>query len=652
MLKHVVTFSDSIQSLHAAAGVLWIGHQGGLTAFDPELGNACKWTTRDGLPALPVLHVASHKTRIAAATPNGVAWCDDVPALLRDGFERSGKVRWERGLAHALGAGAYMNGVAFVAGRIWGATGGGRLYREGPRGFEVLELPVPQARLVRILPLAADAGGLRLLVLTNNSGVLLVATGGKEPGLYQWGEDEGFVSRYATAVVDTGDWVAVAVHGAVHVVAKQRLVMHPGEVTHWGTVRIADYGTASEQNRIPALCTHADHLYMGTTRGLHRIPLGELELAARDVVTAEQVDDVPVRQLVSAGGTLWMAQSSMLHRWGEPGGRPARRAPVLHPVPVAARPQTRLVRAPRVEWADSPAPLGTHFVPESRWRSMAEIETRPVLALAASPETIAVGGEGGRVTFLRGGNWHAESVARMRRPPEIHAMTWDAENGVFWAATRYGLYQHEDRGRWRRDAMFPGRSVHALAPWSGSVVATSNAGVHLYVQSEWSPVDFPAGPAPAFFLLAVSERALALAGRANTGVWIWRAGSTHPEPAAVPTGRANCMAWSEGGDLWLGTDRGLVRWNGSATMTFAWNDERHDHITAVMEHAGRLYVGSQAGLWTVPLGNLRAASGTILESLGERIGILQGLPDPNVTKLLVHDSIVWVGTQSGLALLD
>jgi len=194
--------------------------------------------------------------------------------------------------------------------------------------------------------------------------------------------------------------------------------------------------------------------------------------------------------------------------------------------------------------------------------------------------------------------------------------------------------------------------VHALAPWGGSVVAASNAGVHVYVQGQWSAVEFPAGPAPAFFLLAASERALALSGRAQTGVWIWRAGAAHPEPSTVAAGRANCMAWSEGGDLWLGTDRGLVRWNGSAATSFAWNDERRDHITAVMEHAGRLYAGSQAGLWTVPLPNLHAASNAVLESLGERIGLLQGLPDPNVTKLLVHDSIVWVGTQSGLALLD
>lgn len=653
MIKHVLTFSDSIQSLHAASGVLWIAHYGGVTAFDPADGRACKWTTRDGLPGLPVLHLATHERRIAAATPNGIAWCDDLPSLLRDGWRDERVLRWERGLAHPIGAGAYINGVAFIAGRIWGATGGGRMYREGKQGFEVLELPISQARLVRILPLASPQGGLRLLLLTNNSGVLLLATGGTDAGLFQWGEDEGFASRYATAAIEADGVVAVAVHGAVHVVSKARLVESPGDVARWGTVRIADYGTATEQNRIPALCAHGEYLYMGTASGLHRIPLADLERAAHDTLTAEQVDDVPVRHLASMDGTLWMAQSSTLCRWGESAARPARRAAFAPESPRAGAVHAGHGRAvSRYEASEPLAATASHFIVEPRWRGAPEIDTRAVVTLAASRETIAVGGEGGRVALLRGGKWQSEAVARMRRTPEVHTLVWDAENGMFWAATRYGLYQHQERGRWHRDPFFPGRSVHALAPWAGSIVALSNAGVHVYVQSQWSEVEFPGGPAPAFFVAAGSERVLALSGRAQTGVWIWRAGAPRPEAVAIPAGRANCMAWSEGGDLWLGTDRGLVCWDGSSTTSFVWNDERRDHITAVIEHAGRLYAGSQAGLWTVPVRNLRAAAGDSLESLGERIGLLQGLPDPNVTKLLVHDSIVWVGTQGGLALLE
>jgi ligand-binding sensor domain-containing protein len=112
------------------------------------------------------------------------------------------------------------------------------------------------------------------------------------------------------------------------------------------------------------------------------------------------------------------------------------------------------------------------------------------------------------------------------------------------------------------------------------------------------------------------------------------------------------MAWGEGGHLWLGLDRGVERWDGHRTASFVWNDERRDRVAALVEYGGRLFVGSQAGLFVAPVRNLRESSGEELEAQGERIGLLQGLPDPHVTRLLLHDSTVWVGTQGGLALWE
>jgi hypothetical protein len=190
-----------------------------------------------------------------------------------------------------------------------------------------------------------------------------------------------------------------------------------------------------------------------------------------------------------------------------------------------------------------------------------------------------------------------------------------------------------------------------LCAWAGSIVALGSAGLHFFVQNEWTEISFATDP-PALFVAATSDRALALAGRPGSPFHIWRSGAPHPEPTAIPVGRANCMAWGEGGELWLGADRGLTRWDGSRTETYVWNDERRDHVTTVIVHRGKLLVGSQAGLWVVPLGTLRAASGEDLEAQGERFGLLQGLPDANVTSLVEHDGAIWVGTQGGLALLD
>jgi hypothetical protein len=248
--------------------------------------------------------------------------------------------------------------------------------------------------------------------------------------------------------------------------------------------------------------------------------------------------------------------------------------------------------------------------------------------------------------------WSTEIVARLRRPPDVHSLVYDAENAAFWAATRYGLYQRDPRGRWHRDLTFPGRTVHSLCAWGGSIVALGSAGLHLYVQNVWTEIAFGADAPPALFAGAAGARTLALAGRPGSAFYIWTSGRSHPEPVIISVGRANCMAWGAGGELWLGADRGLTRWDGSSAESYVWNDERRDHVTALLVHEDRLFVGSQAGLWSVPFATLRAAEGEDLETQGERYGLLQGLPDAHVTSLVLHDHAIWAGTQGGLALLE
>jgi ligand-binding sensor domain-containing protein len=450
----------------------------------------------------------------------------------------------------------------------------------------------------------------------------------------------------------------------VHVASLRSLVETPDELTTWGRVNLSDLTGPAEHNRIPALVEHAGSLFIGTSVGLYRIAVSDLAEAALGSVNAERVDDAPVRQLVSYRGELWAVQSPGLGRYLEGNAVAVGRNVETQPADIESRPlllRTRLFRG-RLGGSrsaetvpPSPQTIGSwrrwRFVPEPRWRGFnAEPECRQVLALESSPEGLAVGGEAGRVVMQVGERWLTEIVARLRRPPEVQSIAYDPDNAGFWAATRYGLYQRDARGRWHRDLMFPGRTVHALVVWGGSVVALGSAGLHVFVQGEWSEIGFP-GETPALFSGAAGENLLALAGRPGAGFYIWRSGKSHPEPVNIPVGRANCMAWGEGGELWLGADRGLTRWDGTRTETFVWNDEKRDHVTSILVYNGMLHVGSQAGLWSLPANKLRVSSGEELESQGERLGLLQGLPDINVTSMVVHNSDVWVGTQGGLALL-
>ena len=297
---------------------------------------------------------------------------------------------------HPMGAGAYVNGVAFVEGKIYAATGGGRMYREAGSGFELIELPLRQARLVRLYELPSAKRTLRLLLVTNNSGVLLLATGAEEePSLYQWSEDEGLCSRYVTAMAAVGEFVAVAVHGCVHVTTQRRLVSEPDELVHWGKVQWGEGSGAADHNRAAALCEHAGHLYIGTSAGLYRVPMARLEAAERETVVAERVDDAPVRHLVSCQGELWAVQLGGLGRYVDPaapaparvepqevegrlgglrsrllGRRHAGRAPETHEeeMPAPGGCWSLLLRPRRAKTASQAARKRVHSRFSSRWR--------------------------------------------------------------------------------------------------------------------------------------------------------------------------------------------------------------------------------------------------------------------------------------------
>jgi ligand-binding sensor domain-containing protein len=291
------------------------------------------------------------------------------------------------------------------------------------------------------------------------------------------------------------------------------------------------------------------------------------------------------------------------------------------------------------------------FLPEPRWRgSGAEPESQQIFCLASTPDGLAWGGENGHVGLLHGSRWLTESLARQRRSPEVHTLVHDPESGQLWAATRLGLFHRDSRGRWQRDPIFPGRTVHQLLVWRGNLIALGSTGLHMYVQSAWSEVTL-ADPRPSLFAAAPGESGLALAARPGAGFYIWKPGT--PKPATIPlqVGRANCMAWDDAGQLWVGTDHGLACWNGRETESLRWGSEPEDHVTALLVHAGLLYVGSHAGVWIAPVEGRSRPTGPELADQGQRVGLLDGMPTLHVSALTEHAGRVWVGTQGGLALL-
>jgi ligand-binding sensor domain-containing protein len=282
------------------------------------------------------------------------------------------------------------------------------------------------------------------------------------------------------------------------------------------------------------------------------------------------------------------------------------------------------------------------------WRPDQSPECRQILTMRSTESALLIGGEAGNVGIYARGRWTTETVSRTRRPPEVQSLALDPDSGNLWATTRHGLFQRTAPGRWNRDTNFPGRNVHFLEVWNDGVLALGNNGLYEFAQGAWTPVLIEA-ESPALSVACVGDTTLALAERSGNGLVLWRRGQRHPERHAVPIGRANCMVW-DAQQLWIGNDRGLLRWRSEGLDRFVWDDDDRNHVAALALHQGTLYVGSQRGVWQADTALLTQAGGS-LEGVGQSAGLLDGLPHLQVTSLAVHEEEVWVGTQSGLAVL-
>jgi ligand-binding sensor domain-containing protein len=270
-----------------------------------------------------------------------------------------------------------------------------------------------------------------------------------------------------------------------------------------------------------------------------------------------------------------------------------------------------------------------------------------VITLRATGTGLVLGGDAGRLAIYSAGRWSTELITRMRRPPEVQSIALDPDSGNIWVTTRHGLFQRTAPGRWHRDATFPGRNVHALEVWNDAVLALGNNGLYEFAQAAWTPVLID-GDSPALSAGCAGETTLALADRSGAGLILWERGQRRPRRVAASIGRANCMVW-DAQQLWIGTDRGVVRWHPQGLDRFTWDVEAQDRIAALAVHRGHLFVGSGAGVWQGHIES--AAPGGSLAATGTRTGLLDGLPHLQVTSMAVHEDDVWVGTQAGLAIL-
>ena len=473
--------------------------------------------------------------------------------------------------------------------------------------------------------------------------------------------------------------------------------------SRWETMTVADGLPDDDVHSIAP--EGPDRLWVGAGNGFGRIAGGRWSRLGLPGAKPDQRSRVVVA--TDRAGVTWLGHAGGLMRFDRSTG-------VLEPVQeVAGRPVSALLadREGRF-WAGVGGDLWLRE--NDAWRRVGEAAGRhsgAVTVLFEDAEgTIWCGGERGVAEF-DGSSWRPARFGAEIPAAAVTAMAQDGEGRV-WVGTNAGA-GYTDGYEWHwfgASSGLPADEVLALAADRGGSIWVGTARGLARFDNSWSV------PAVAE-REGVSPRAPLLRGRggalyvgAGRGFLVLRGRSVETVgPRERLDGRVRCFAEDAAGDLWVGTDQGLLRYDGTVrerhvpevrtvSVERDWGvvvaekhvvcDRAHgltdDAVTALAADAdGGLWVGTARGLsrlkageWTCPAnpsGEANSLFGDPVTSLAvdrrgrlwagtpkgllvledgawRRHGVATGLAADGVTALLVDSADrLWVGTERGLS---
>src|SRR5207244_3566279 len=124
-------------------------------------------------------------------------------------------------------------------------------------------------------------------------------------------------------------------------------------------------------------------------------------------------------------------------------------------------------------------------------------------------------------------------------------------------------YVHE---RWGTEQGFPRGPVYAIAQSSDGYLLLSfmERGVIVYRQGRFEMVaDASALPRSPVLSVAQTPDGSVWLGTRGAGLFRVRQGQISSVAEGLPDPKVNCLLADVNGNLWVGTDNGIVRWNGT-----------------------------------------------------------------------------------------
>jgi signal transduction histidine kinase/ligand-binding sensor domain-containing protein/DNA-binding response OmpR family regulator len=120
----------------------------------------------------------------------------------------------------------------------------------------------------------------------------------------------------------------------------------------------------------------------------------------------------------------------------------------------------------------------------------------------------------------------------------------------------------------------------------------------------------------------------------------------------LPTNLVNCVYQDRKGFIWIGTDKGLVRYDGYNYRNYRHNKDdnnslSNDIVTSILEDSeGNFWIGTQGGL------NKFDRSFNKFSSFTNLPNDTNSIQDNHINILVENNGIIWAGTGSGLSKLN
>jgi signal transduction histidine kinase len=280
------------------------------------------------------------------------------------------------------------------------------------------------------------------------------------------------------------------------------------------------------------------------------------------------------------------------------------------------------------------------------WGSDRGFPAGPVYAIAQSSDGyLWVGTEQGLVRF-DGLNFrlfqHVKSVPWLIGP--VLGLTADGD-GNLWIRLqgsrllryRNGTFEEMSANFARPEAaitaMSRGRDGEAL-------FSTLVNGTLRYESGRFSSLaSAPARPDFLVFSMAEAQDGEIWLGTRDAGLFRLKGGQISPGPPLLRDRKINCILASQGQELWVGTDDGLVRWNGAEFLTagLATSLRGVQVLAMSRDRESNIWIGTTEGLIRLDSGGVFSADETVDRSNGEVTAIFED-----------REGNLWVGGSQGL----